>query len=250
MPASAAHARDPQVWVTRTEPGASHTAAVLRAAGFTVLVEPVLEIEVPDLPACENVATGERMTCAALPTPDLVIALSAHAVVPYAMAACFSPAIPHVGIGAETARKLRDQRVQQVITPTIASSEGVLDMAEVIALKRGVVWLLAGEGGRELLPAVLTSRGLAVFKLSCYRRRPRRVDPQQLGGVHIVAVASLEGLREVERLRPADSAALVVASERIEEAARGAGYRAIERAQDASPAATLAAVQRLAKLLA
>ena len=127
-------------WITYSEPSASRLAALLSTMGHQALCEPVTQID--------RLLLAEAMPDA---RPDLIIALSQHAVSAY-LENYNKPT--HAGalvlaIGPATAAGLIEHGGLRVRVSDPANSEGLLAMSDIAALQRHqTVWLLTGEGGR------------------------------------------------------------------------------------------------------
>lgn len=236
------------LWITRSQPGAQRLAAALAHSGLNLQVAPVQEI----------IPTGnwQQLAQAEQQPPALVLVTSQHAATAYvsSMLAARAVAVVHVAVGDATAAILRDYGFE-VVVPAEHASEGMLGLPQLKALPRtSVVWLIAGEGGRNLLQSELAKQGVRALKFEFYRRAP--VTPAALNALpDLVEIASLEGLRLVmETLRltgrvpmPRSSSALpfmVVASPRIAEAARDHGVPQIECARGPEVAVMKEAVLR------
>ena len=160
------------IWITRSEPGAGVLAEALQASGFDVWCQPLIEIE-PLRPFQAWVARGQWAIESAA-APDLIIALSGHAVREYLASALVRLAgdAPHIAVGAGTAALLTDAGFE-VTQPGEATSEGILAMPQLAVLTaQHKVWILAGAGGRELVLQQLAEQaGCEVVKFELYRRR-------------------------------------------------------------------------------
>jgi uroporphyrinogen-III synthase len=178
-----------RVWVTRTQPGADRQAATLRAAGYEVVVAPVLRI-VP--------------VAAAPPAAPFhwVLFLSEHAVrlgLPALQQAGALVGARVLAVGARTAQKLRDAGVDAE-TPELHTSEGLLALPELQQVRGHRVLLVRGVGGRDLLAETLAERGAEVVSFACYRRDDLPTLDADARRCDAVIVASGDGLRQVARL--------------------------------------------------
>ena len=243
------------VWITRTEPGASQQADVLRAHGYVVLVWPLLEITLLEPPRLrvDGDLVDDPGSVANLrsASPRMVIALSGHAVRAAADLGVLQQAAGAitVAVGAQTAALLSDH-FADVIAPVEATSEGILALPELNRLVTGdTVWVLAGVGGRDLLGQQLLSQyGVTVVKFELYRRvgRPRSpdVDVRSIGAV---VIASQQGLnvftKHWQNMSGSLSVPLIVPSERVAAAANEAGFVHVHVAGGADVHAVLAALQ-------
>ena len=144
------------IWVTRSEPGASRQAEVLRAAGYEVFKAPVLCVE--PLPA----RLPERNF-------DRYIVLSEQGV-RHAPEGLWSADRRVIAIGQRTAAALEAFGVAAEV-PATATAEGLLDGPLAVSATAGLeVLIVRGRGGRDLLPRALRDRGISVTELVVYER--------------------------------------------------------------------------------
>lgn len=174
----------PRVLVTRTEPGASRQADALAAKGLQPVKLPLMEIE--------------PVTCLlGRDLPEVVVVLSAHAVRHGADAiACWGQARVWLAVGKATARALEEMGVH-AIWPDRESSEGLLEIPELVRCAGRKVAILCGESPRPLLKATLQERGAEVAEYHVYRRLPVKGISdyhKRLCDVSAVMVSSVEGL--------------------------------------------------------
>ncbi len=243
------------VWLTRTEPGASRQAAQLRERGFNPLVWPVLDIVELDPPGL--VQNGQRIDHhdsiekIVQSSPQLVIALSGHAVRGALSQDLLASAATakFIAVGDQTASLLGDV-ASAVVTPTPPTSEGILALPEIAEVNAGnVVWVLAGQGGRELIAQHLFREcGATVVKFELYRRQERTTAPEHPArAIGAVVIGSQQGLavfgRLWQQMLGARSVPLVVPSSRVAEAARQAGFTEVHTADGADTQAVLEALQ-------
>lgn len=160
------------------------------------------------------------------------------------------------GVGPGTGQALADAGHDDVLLPrTRFSSEGLLERAEFTQVAGKNIVIFRGDGGRELLAAVLRERGARVEYAECYRRTRPIVDAAALrrlwgnAQVQVAIAASPDALRNlVAAVGPAGRAALlatplIVVSPRLAEIARELGFAGpIQLARDAGDASLLAAV--------
>ncbi|MFU8814170.1 MAG: uroporphyrinogen-III synthase [Pseudomonadales bacterium] len=228
-----------KVWLSRSQPGAERQAADLRAAGYQVVVAPVLHIE--PLPAS-----------APPPGPfDWIIYLSEHAVRHGLRALPDSSqarAARVLAVGRRTAAVLERHGVPSA-APDDATSEGLLALPQLQNLAAQHVLLVGGVGGRTLLAETLTARGARVARFDCYRRVPARVlDPAVLD-CNVIIAASAEGLARVADLwlaaggRP--DVPVLVPSARVAGLAVEVGLESLHDCAGADSAAWLRGLERL-----
>lgn len=220
--------------VTRPAGQAGHLADLIRNAGGTPVLFPVLEIlEIAD--QAPLLALIER-----LDEFDLAIFISPTAVNQALRLILARRAWPKrlkiAAIGLGSARELKHFGIEKAIMPVSRSdSEALLDLPELreIAGKRVVIF--RGVGGRALLGNVLASRGAILTYAECYRRAKPAGGAAALLKVwerhqlHAITVTSSEGLRNLfdmvgEAARPRlKTTPLFVPHERIGKAARELG---------------------------
>ncbi|NCF45348.1 MAG: hypothetical protein GWP70_11090, partial [Proteobacteria bacterium] len=187
---------------------------------------------------CEPVTRIEFLPLAQpLPAtaPDLLIALSQHAVAAYLAdhyQAAHSAALT-LAIGPATAAGLMEHGGFEIRQPTRASSEGLLAMPELVGLKaEQTVWLLTGQGGRDLVASALAQR-CKLQRLDLYRRQKRSPDFSLREPLNGIWVGSIHGLQQVDGHADAlkidrQRTMLVAASARIADYARRLAWQRLE----------------------
>ena len=183
-------------WITYSEPSASRLAALLSTMGHQALCEPVTQID--------RLLLAEAMPDA---RPDLIIALSQHAVSAY-LENYNKPT--HAGalvlaIGPATAAGLIEHGGLRVRVSDPANSEGLLAMSDIAALQRHqTVWLLTGEGGRDMVEQSLSGRCQLIRLQSLSAKGPLTGSSipnffqSDMGRLHSRAPASRSRRRGVE----------------------------------------------------
>ncbi len=210
--------RAQRVLLTRTEPGASRQAQALCEAGFEPVKLPLLDIE----PVACQVPSE---------TPDIAIALSAHAVTHGSeLIAAWRNRPTWLAVGKATARSLAEAGID-TIHPSRASSEGLLALHALAGCRGCQVGILCGESPRALLREVLTAKGAHVTEYPVYRRLPleRNSDYHaHFANLSAVVVSSVEGLQIFTEMwntyRDAAPVVLCVNSERVAMRARELGF--------------------------
>ncbi|MBL6814457.1 MAG: uroporphyrinogen-III synthase [Pseudomonadales bacterium] len=176
-------------WITYSEPSANRLSAQLQRLGQAALCESVTQIKPLTL---ADPFPAER--------PDLIIALSQHAVAAY-LDRYFNSS--HQGavtlaIGKTTAARLIEHGALQVHLPQMANSEGLLAMPQVQTLQPSQrVWLLTGEGGRDLVVHALAQR-CQLQRFSLYRREKRQLTLPIGFQPKAIWVGSIHGLQQVD----------------------------------------------------
>lgn len=193
-----------RIWITRSEPGASRQAEVLRAAGYDVVTAPLIAVEA---------------TAAAAPTGPFqhVVFLSEQAVRHGGDLGYCHGATVHA-VGPATARALAEVGIRAEV-PDVASSEGLLARFETLPVDGAPILVVAGEDGRKDLRDVLTARGARVREHLCYRRLPASSGVPNVATIDAVLVSSQDGFRALARLwfdsGGAPDVLVIVASSRI-----------------------------------
>ncbi len=207
-----------RVLVTRTEPGASRQADALAAKGLQPVKLPLIEVE--------PVACSLGMD-----VPEVVVVLSAHAVRHGAdVIARWGEAPVWLAVGKVTARALA-QRGVHAGGPERESSEGLLEVPELVRCAGRKVAILCGESPRPLLRETLQERGAEVTEYHLYRRLPVKDISdyhEHLSDVSAVIVSSVEGLHAFadlwSTLQGSKSVMLCASSVRIARAAVSGGF--------------------------
>lgn len=222
------------VLVTRPAHQAQGLCALIEAAGATAVRFPTIEIAPPTNPAALT------DVIAALSTFDLAVFVSPNAVV-RALAAIGNAALPPTlaiaCVGTGSARALAEHGITDVLVPTRADSEGLLELAPLQHMQHKRVAIFRGEGGRALLGEQLRERGAQVVYAECYRRVRPQTDTSALTRrflqqrIDIVTTTSADALRNLHDMIETPAAALlartpmVVVSERLREFAEELGLQ-------------------------
>jgi uroporphyrinogen-III synthase len=238
------------VVITRPAGTASAMAREVRAAGGVPVLLPGLSLRMID-DAHTRAGLADALTAP-------VLIFGSAAAVRFAAAMHALPAAATVlAVGQATARALRRHGVAAPGVPARQDSEGLLAMPQLQAVRGRRVALIGAAGGRDLLPGRLAARGAQVQEVHVYRRLPPRLDRRhdaalrQLPSSACVLWSSVEALHQLHRLLPADLWArlcgltAVVSSERVQHAARSAGFRQVEQACSALSVDLLAAAARV-----
>lgn len=220
--------------VTRPAAQAGALSALIRQAGGTPIVFPVLEIrDVDDArPLAQIVGRIAQFDLAIFISPNAV----QKAMRVIAARGGLPPHVRAATVGKASAAALRRAGVADVIAPTARfDSEALLELPEMQQVGGRRVVIFRGDGGRELLGAALGARGATVEYAVCYRRSKPDADPAPLfelwarDELAAIVVTSSEGMRNLfEMVGPAGRARLTqtllfVPHERIAETARALG---------------------------
>jgi uroporphyrinogen-III synthase len=216
------------VLVTRPAPQAAALAAGIRSLGGEAIVFPSIAIQ----PIEGN---------AAPPPHDLVIFVSVHAV---EHGACFiqkSTSTRIAAIGNATAAALAAIDMTADLVPTAsATSEGLLEHADLKLSTAQSVLIVRGEGGRDALRDAFSAQGASVTLLEVYRRVAPSVSANEVhaletrwseAGIDVVTATSVETYLKLEALLSEGgrdllrTTTLIAPSHRIIDAARANGWR-------------------------
>lgn len=132
-------------------------------------------------PALEILGPGDkhaaRLALAAASAADLLIFVSANAV---QFAFPLLPAqlpvnVDIAAVGTATAHALEEKGLDPTLVPQRMDSEGLLQLPALQSVHGKSVFILRGNGGRELLGEALRERGAEVRQVEVYRRQlPQR----------------------------------------------------------------------------
>ena len=218
-----------RVWVTRPEHQAEPLCQLIEAQGGKAVRLPLLSIKPPQEPA------AARQLLARVGEFDWAVFTSINAVQQGVTLAPANVRWPRqcVCIGAGTARALEAAGLGKGLAPDGgSSSEDVLSLPVLQNLRGQRVLIVKGEGGRDLLPRVLGSRGAQVEQAEVYRRVPAEFKPKQLetlvSEIDAIVVTSGEALEHLASLASQRSALfaaqLVVPSQRVVQMAQDLGF--------------------------
>lgn len=245
------------VLVTRPAGDAAEAlCAALRAAGFRVFHQPLIELH-----GLSSPSHAQRQILLRLDTYQHVIFISSNAVA-FGMrwVENFWPQLPEglrwYAVGVATAAALGGFGIEASTPGTSMSTEGLLAMASLQDVRGERVLLVKGEGGRDTLRQQLIARGAAVDELACYRRGVPQLAEGELAArldswaIDVMLVSSGEGVGNLQLLlSPAESTKLkavgmIVPSFRVATIAREAGFSHIITADNASDGAMIGALQQ------
>jgi uroporphyrinogen-III synthase len=242
------------ILVTRPAHQAGALIHMIEAAGGRAWHFPMVEIAPLDDPAGLNALIDrlDEFDFAIFISPNAV----RHGLALVAARRTWPAQVRIAGVGPGTGQALADAGHADVLLPrTRFSSEGLLEREEFAQVAGKNIVIFRGDGGRELLAAVLRERGARVEYAECYRRARPTVDGATLrrlwtdAQVQVAIAASPDALRNlVAAVGPAGRAALlatplIVVSPRLVEIARELGFAGpIQLARDAGDAPLLEAV--------
>ena len=221
-----------RVWITRTEPGASRFAKVMRAAGFAPVVLPVLTIARTD----EVAPVGHF---------DAAVFVSEHAA-GYAGELNLDNETRLVAIGRATQTEL--ERQGRRVAVTVPSSDALIArwQASETRAPLGRLVLVKGEGGRATLPVAL-ARYSELTVWDAYRRETQTVArPDSLGAI---VCSSGDGVRAMALADEArnQSLPLIVPSARVAAIAVELGYRNTHITEGAAVDVVVACLRKLGR---
>jgi len=243
------------ILVTRPKHQAQHLLSELTRLGAVPIELAAIEIREVALSATE------KQKIIDLDRYDAIVSVSANAAnLGLQWADQYWPQLPsHIlwyAVGEATAKALATFGVDAQVAAGGADSEALLELPSLQKLDGQRILLLKGMGGRELLAQTLRARGAEVDSLELYRRDKVQYDNAQLSAqigeqlpdvILATSVAILESLYEM--LAPCYdnliSVNLVVASERIAQAAATLGFQKVVTASGASDQAIIDAISRL-----
>jgi len=156
-------------------------------------------------------------------------------------------------VGSATARALTGNGLEPTLVPQRMDSEGLLALPALHEVTGQTIYILRGNGGRELLAETLRERGAQVHQVEVYRRElpQRRAAAANLvrGWEHLVQVVvatsnaivdnlfTLLGEEGAEHLR---TTPIIVVSQRMAEYVLGRGCEHVHVANSATDADLLA----------
>jgi uroporphyrinogen-III synthase len=190
------------VLVTRPRAQAAELTAAIQDSGGIAISFPVIEIAPRPAPAIAADA-------AALPRPDIALFVSRNAVyhgLSYAKTALKG------ATGPTTAAAIEAAGASVEIVPSNGyDSESLLAEPALQSVAGKQIWIVRGEGGRELLAATLVERGANVHYLSVYERQSPATSRSSLtkieaawrdGKINVITIMSVETLNNLIDLLP------------------------------------------------
>ena len=236
--------------ITRPAGTGSPFARQVRANGGVPLLLPGLALR-----AAEDEALARAQLREALRSDALLLFTSPAAVRFAAALAPLRTRATVLAVGQGTAAALRRHGLAVQAPARRQDSEGLLDLPALQEVHGRGVALVGAAGGRGLLQQRLADGGARLREVWVYRRAAPRLDRRHVDAVmHLpasarVLLSSAQALANLgERLPPPAWARLckavaVASSERLEAAARAAGFGRVRRAASALPADLLAAAR-------
>ncbi|UGB37785.1 uroporphyrinogen-III synthase [Frateuria soli] len=234
--------------ITRPAGTASGFARQVRARGGVPLLLPGMALR-------EGRDGARTALCEALRQDDLVLFTSPAAV---RFAATLTPLRTRatvLAVGQGTAAALRRHGLAAQAPTRQQDSEGLLDLPALRDVRGRGVALVGAPGGRGVLQQRLVDGGARLREVWVYRRTAPRLDRRhveavgQLRSSARVLLSSAQALANLREALPPEAwtrlshAVAIVSSERLEAAARAAGFGHVRRAASARPADLLAAAR-------
>ena len=228
-----------RVWITRSEPGATRLANHLEALGFRCRLAPLINIEPTHSPP-------------PLHPFEHVIFLSEHAVTCAGQEPLTAAAQAQwYAIGPTTAAALAAIAPRLVITPSVASSEGLLALPGLAVVQGQAVLVVAGEEGRDTLVPELRRRGASVERWCVYRRAlilSQTVQPQAQDVCIASSAMVLEPLTDKWVGAGGElSTPVCVPSQRVAGAAKKLGWLQVWVSDGPTPAAVASCLEQRAQ---
>ena len=224
-----------RVWITRSEPGASHLGSYLSEAGFPSTVAPVVKIK-----SIQSTPPDGLIDC--------WVFVSYHAVQSALEMGWLSTGIC-AAIGPTTEEALRG-RTSSTIVPDKHTSEGLYDLLRVRLAPRARICLISGKSGRGDLEVWLRSDGFEVIRWTVYER-VHRSSQINASKIDVVIASSAFALSEIlatfrlQHLSKVEYPVLIVPSERIAIEAKRLGFSDVRNSDGASNSAVLSTLKSL-----
>ncbi len=224
------------ILVTRPSGQAYSLINRLSSIGCQVIYQPMLEIQKVECslsPESKSISDGENF--------QHVIFVSINSVrfgLPHILSnRLFSNEnINYYTVGSATAELLSKSGIKAIFPEKKMTSEGLLELASFSEISGDNVALIKGEGGREYLAKTLEERGGKVVSFDCYRRVPAKIKSSDLvklmreNNIDMAIFSSAEAILNFlslidKKLNFFSELTLLVASHRIAEIARSAGWQ-------------------------
>lgn len=247
------HNKSLRILVTRPEKQGRELVKTLKQNGFEAISTPFFDYQ-------ENASINTYKQLLAQ-TPDIIIFVSAAAVTFANSALPLKewPKATWVAVGKATSRKLQSYGIENVKSPSLQTSEGVLLLPELQQLINKNIVIVRGESGREHMAQQLSARGANVQYLEAYQRHwfeltQATIKQWQQHDVNSITITSNDLLESVVQLinNQADSkyrdlwkntCLWIVASERIANHALTLGIKHVVCSAGASDEAILSALR-------
>lgn len=251
----------PNVLITRPEKKAQQLALLIQQQGMLCVNQPLFDYH--------SLASAKQ--CQALLTQNDIIIFVSAAAVEFAHANC--PAenwqYQHIfAVGKATQSALSKLGITKIKVPKLENSEGLLALPLLNKpLNNTKITIVRGNGGREHLAKILTSRGAQVNYLESYQRIWRTFTKdiskqwyeQQINCIVVTSNAILEKLVQLMRISTLSSTnktnnywlkqcVWVVVSERIANTAISLGLTQVINCAGASDKQIIAALKSLPSL--
>lgn len=242
------------VLITRPAPKGQVLAKKLHQQGFTTHVQPLFDYQ-------QGASVGEVKQCVTECENAFVIFVSVAAVqfsqASYSIAQWQSKQI--FAIGQATKKALENVGIEQIVCPSIQTSEGLLALTQFENVDQQNIIIVRGDGGREYLANALIERNAKVVYLESYQRnwlkQPENTAQQwQAAKINCIVVTSNALLDELIKLTRHDDRRLndywqkkclwLVVSSRIAEQAKAIGLEQVVNTGGASDQAIIQALEQ------
>lgn len=237
-----------RIAITRPVGAGAALRARVRALGATALPLPGSSLRAADDGRAARASLREALGCE-------VVIFTSPAAVRFAarLLPLRTPAIV-IAPGMGTTRVLRRVAGLDALVSGRPDSEGMLSLPEMGDLRGRRVGIIGAPGGRGLLEGTLQKRGARIVHAHVYQRVPARLDRRHVDsllstrGPLYVPLSSSEALWNLLSALPGKSkrallaGTAVASSERLQQAAREAGFARVLRAGSAHDADLIAAI--------
>ena len=249
------HNKSLRIIVTRPEKQGRELVKTLKQNGFEAISTPFF-----DYKKNASIETYQQLLAQ---QPDIIIFVSVAAVTFANKALPLKewPKATWVAVGKATSKKLQSCGIENVISPTLQNSEGVLLLRELQQLNQKSIVIVRGESGREHMAQQLNVRGAKVQYLEAYQRHwfeltQATIKQWQQQDINCITITSNDLLESVVQLinNQADSNyqdfwktkhLWIVASKRIANHALTLGIKRVVCSAGASDEAILTALRNM-----
>lgn len=216
------------------------------AANFKAANLPAVGLGLIDTIGDQAALTALPGQIAALAPNSVIIFTSTTAAELACRQAILWPANTHIlAVGQATALKLKDAGLEPVV-PGLASTEGLLGLAQLQAVEGRQVLIIKGQGGRPDLAQSLSARGARVSAASVYQRvnldPPKTTEVWQAAQIQCIIATSgelIEAAFAQFTVKWLQSVPWIVVSPRTEQIAAKLGINNILLSEDASDQALI-----------
>lgn len=247
------HNKRLRIVVTRPEKQGRELVKTLQKNGFKAISTPFFDYQ-------ENASIDKyQQILAQLPNIMIFVSVAAVEFANRALPLEQWPKATWVAVGKATSQKLTSCGIENVKSPSLQTSEGVLLLPELQQLNQKNIVIVRGESGREHMAQQLNARGAKVQYLEAYQRHwfeltQATIKQWQQQDINCITITSNDLLESVVQLinNQADNNyrdlwktkhLWIVASERIENHALTLGIKRVVCSAGASDEAILTALR-------